>query len=128
MVANFNSYATHNAQFKRTFDNFAANQNNVYLINTETFSNYTGTSPNFGIFQGDNLHYTQTTQQLAAKFVLDNGYFAVDGAGNSIRRAREVTMKVSDLQGISQMQPDGQVTTVGISDTQTTTAVDLNSI
>ena len=37
-------------------------------------------------------------------------------------------MKVSDLQGISQMQPDGQVTTVGISDTQTTTAVDLNSI
>ncbi len=127
-VADFGTYATHGAQMKRSFDNFAANQNNVYLINTETFTNYTGVSPNFGIFQGDNLHYTQTTQQNAAKFVLDNGYFAVDGAGDSIRRAREVTMKVSDLQGISQMQPDGQVTTVGISDTQTTTATDLNSV
>ena len=127
-IANFNSYATHGAQMKRTFDNFAANQNNVYLINTETFSNYTGVSPNFGVFLGDNLHYSTATQAFAAKFVLDNGYFAVDGAGNSIRRAKEVTMKVSDLQGISQMQPDGQVTTVGISDTQTTTAVDLNSV
>ena len=106
------------------FDNFAADNNNAFLINTQDMSEYTGVSPNFGVFENDNIHYTPAVQVKAVKFVLDNGYFSADAGGNSTRRAREVVMNATDLVTTMKMDNNGIVRDIKT----TTTGTHLASV
>ena len=112
------------------FDNFAANNNNAFLINVQDMPMYTGTAPTFGIFESDNIHYTAAAQVLGAKQVLDNGWFSTDAGGKSTRRAREVTMNVENLAASVQMSANGGLyeTQVDNSGAYTTTSTAIQPV
>ena len=127
-VASYNNYGLVQRQFQDIFNNFAANENNVNIINGEEMAHYTSVSPLHGLFASDNIHYNSTTQIAAAKYVLDQGYFKVDANGKSLRRARHVTMKMANLNGMTIQKPDGSTVNLTIGNSDANNVTDLDGV
>jgi hypothetical protein len=109
------------------FDNFELNNDNVFLIRVQDMPEYNGISPNFGIFENDNIHYTPEVQVRGANFVLENGYFSEDASGNSTKRAREVVMNIGDLVSTTHMSANGSVYETKVDNTGAQTSTLMNN-